>query len=47
MVAFFMETKTTHATLEDAMDWIDRQAHRFGMRGHEAEARGLAQIFRA
>lgn len=47
MTAFFMEKKTTHTTLESAMEWIAREASRFGMRGHEAEAKGYAQIFRA
>lgn len=46
MTAFFMENKETgFETLEDAMEWVDRQAARFGMRGHEAEAKGYAQIF--
>lgn len=45
MTAFFMEKKSKHETLECAMEWIDQQASRFGMRGHEAEAKGYAQIF--
>ena len=47
MTAFFYDQKQSgFATLEDAMAWVDRQATRFGMRGHEAEAKGFAQIFR-
>lgn len=46
-VAFFQELKTAHATLEDAMAWVDAQSSRIGMRGHEAEAKGYAQIFAA
>ena len=46
MTAFFMDRKATgFRSIEDAMAWVDRQAQRFGMRGHEAEAKGYAQIF--
>lgn len=47
MIAFFMDKKTKHETLEDAMAWVDDQASRFGMRGHEAEYKGYAHIFNA
>lgn len=45
--AFFQDRKATFTSLEAAMEWVDRQAARFGMRGHEAEAKGWAQIFNA
>jgi hypothetical protein len=45
MTAFFMESKSTHTSLEGAMDWVIDQAKRFGMTGQEAEAKGYAQIF--
>lgn len=44
--AFFDDRKATFGALEDAMDWLDQQASRFGMRGHEAEAKGYGQIFK-
>lgn len=44
--AYFDERKQTFNSLEDAMEWLDGQAARFGMRGHEAEAKGYGQIFR-
>jgi hypothetical protein len=47
MTAFFMERKETgFISIETAMAWVDQQAAKFGMRGHEAEAKGYAQIFR-
>lgn len=46
MTAFFMDEKRTgFDSLEEAMTWVDQRARCFGMKGHEAEAKGFAQIF--
>lgn len=46
-IAFFQDRKATFTSLEAAMEWVDRQSARIGMRGHEAEHKGWAQIFNA
>ena len=48
MTAYFMDDKQSGFThIEDAMEWIDRQAvRRLGMRGDQAVAKGWADFFR-